>query len=63
MLKHLISNSFFTVGNLVFLLSIGILMGIDPAPFWANLYLHHFEPEIISTLSHFDRYRDLKSIH
>lgn len=42
-LKHsvsfLIKNSFFTIGNLVFKQDIGILMGRDPAPFWAIFYL------------------------
>ena len=63
MLKHLISKSFFTVGNLVFLQSIGIPMGIDPAPFLANLYLYHFESEFISILSRTDRYRGFKFKH
>ena len=39
-LKHavsfLIKNHFSTEGNLVFKQDIGIPMGIDPAPFWAN---------------------------
>ena len=30
--------------------SIGIPMGIDPAPFWANLYLYSYEEEFISNL-------------
>ena len=30
--------------------SIGILMGIDPAPFWANFYLYSYEEEFISDL-------------
>ena len=40
---HLIKDCYFTIGNLLFLQAIGIPMGIDPAPFWANLYLHHYE--------------------
>ena len=35
---HLITETYFEFGNLVFRQSIGIPMGIDPAPFWANLY-------------------------
>ena len=30
--------------------AIGIPMGIDPAPFWANLYLYSYEEEFISDL-------------
>ena len=30
--------------------SIGIPMGIDPAAFWANLYLYSYEEEFISDL-------------
>ena len=52
--------SFFTAGNLVFLQSIGIPMGIDQAPFWTNLYLYHFESEL---LSHRNRYRGFKFQH
>jgi hypothetical protein len=29
---------------------IGIPMGIDPAPFWANLYLYYYENEYIKAL-------------
>ena len=25
-------------------------MGIDPAPFWANLYLHYYEDKHVSAL-------------
>ena len=60
MTKHLISQSFFTLGNLVFHQTVGIPMGIDPAPFWANLYLHHYENVFISTLARTDRYRGFK---
>ena len=42
-IKHLIKECYFTVGNSVFVQTIGIPMGIDPAPFWANLYLYKFE--------------------
>ena len=35
--KHLIKNCYFTVGNVVMCQTIGIPMGIDPAPFWAKL--------------------------
>ena len=30
--------------------AIGILMGIDPAPFWTNLYLYSYEEEFVFNL-------------
>ena len=48
--KHLISKCYFVVGNTVFIQKIGIPMGIDPAPFWANLFLYHYERKFITTL-------------
>ena len=48
--KHLIENCFFTVGNVVMRQAIGIPMGIDPAPFWANLFLYAYENQFISDL-------------
>ena len=48
--KHLIENCFFTVGNCVLKQDIGIPMGIDPAPFWANLFLYTYESEYVSNL-------------
>ena len=38
-------------------------MGIDPAPFWANLYLHHYEENFISSLMGLDKDRARKFIH
>jgi len=48
--KHLIKNCFFTVGNTVLRQAVGIPMGIDPAPFWANLFLYSYESSYISDL-------------
>lgn len=48
--EFLIKNCFFVVGNLVFKQNIGIPMGIDPAPFWANLFLYDFEHKFIKNL-------------
>ena len=39
----LLDNCFFTVGNKVLKQCIGLPMGGDPAPFWANLFLFYFE--------------------
>jgi len=46
----LIKNCYFSVGNMVFRQDIGIPMGIDPAPFWANLFLYFFESKHVQTL-------------
>ena len=47
---HLIENCYFSVGNIIMRQAIGIPMGIDPAPFWANLFLYTYEEEFISNL-------------
>lgn len=49
-LKYLIYSSYFSVGNQVMQQIIGIPMGMDPAPFFANLYLHHYENKHIIDL-------------
>ena len=48
--KHLIENCYFSVGNTVLRQAIGIPMGIDPAPFWANLFLYAYEFNYMSDL-------------
>lgn len=48
--SFLISKCFFTIGNLVFKQDIGIPMGIDPAPFWANLFLYFYEKQFVQKL-------------
>ena len=50
MTEHLISESYFQVGNTTLIQRIGIPMGIDPAPYWANLYLHRLELKYIENL-------------
>ena len=47
---YLISKCYFTVGNAVFMQKIRIPMGIDPAPFWANLFLYHYESKFITNI-------------
>ena len=42
-LEFLINNSFFHVGSKIFCQAIGIPMGSDPAPFFANLFCRFFE--------------------
>ena len=38
-LNHLIENCYFNVGNVTTKQELGIWMGIEPAPFWANLFI------------------------
>jgi hypothetical protein len=54
-LAHLIQNCYFSVGNVVMRQRVGIPMGIDPAPFWANLFLYTYEHEYINNLIKEDR--------
>ena len=49
-IRFLITECHFTIGQSTFSQIIGIPMGIDPAPFWANLFLHHFENEYMTKL-------------
>ena len=60
MVTHLIKKCYFQFGNLTFLQRIGIPMGIDPAPFWANLYLYFYEKKYISTAMSIDPARARK---
>ena len=53
--KDLITGCYFTVGNITMRQCIGIPMGIDPAPFWANLYLYFYEEKFITNLIRNDR--------
>ena len=41
--SYLFSNCYFTVGPKIFCQIIGIPMGSDPAPFFANLFLYYYE--------------------
>ena len=58
--RHLIKETYFKVGNLLFHQCIGIPMGIDPAPFWANLYLYWYEHEFIKSLMSSDKASAMK---
>ena len=48
--EFLIHNCFFTCGNKLFRQQIGIPMGGDPAPHWANLFLFYYESEFIKNV-------------
>ena len=43
--KYLIHKCNFSIGNVFFQQIIGIPMGGDPAPFWANLFVFHYESQ------------------
>ena len=58
--SHLIRETYFQVGNLLFKQCIGIPMGIDPAPFWANLHLYSYECAFITRLMSSDKGRAMK---
>merc|ERR1712215_334290 len=59
-IRHLIMEFYFTVGNDDFIQTIGIPMGIDPAQFWANLYLYKFEYKFMNDLIMSDNIRSRK---
>ena len=46
-IKYLMSNCFFTLGDVLFRQVIGIPMGSDPAPFMANLFLYYYESKYV----------------
>ena len=48
--KHLIENCFFTVANITLKQDKGISMGIDPALFWANLFLYFYQNQFMTEL-------------
>ena len=54
-LSHLISTCYFSVGNATMRQRVGIPMGIDPAPFWANLFLYTYEHEYMKETIKADR--------
>ena len=43
--KFLLHNCFFSIGIIIMIQVIGIPMGSDPAPFFANLFLAHKEAD------------------
>ena len=63
-LKYAIDNSYFHVGEKVFRQKIGIPIGSDPAPFFANLFLYVYESKFIANLlkTDPDRARRLRHI-
>ena len=60
LVSHLIRETYFQIGNLLFKQCIGIPMGIDPAPFWANLHLYAYEYKFITSLMSIDKPRAMR---
>ena len=60
---HLIKITYFEVGNLLIRQSIKSPMGIDPAPFWANLYLYFYDDKFTVYLIANDKNRARKFLH
>ena len=48
--SFLIKNCVFTIANLVFKQDIGIPMGIQLAPFWANLFLYFLKSKYVKNV-------------
>ena len=48
--QFLVEKSYFTVGNVLLLQTVGIRSGINPASFWANLFLRNYESKYITNL-------------
>ena len=55
--SYLRSNCYFTVGPKIFCQIIGIPMGSDPAPFFANLFLYYYESRWMNELKKKDLIR------
>ena len=51
-LEFLINNSFFQVASKIFRQVIGIPMGSDPAPFFANLFLFFYESRWLKSINY-----------
>ena len=62
-LQFLIDNSYFYVGKQIFRQKIGIPMGLDPAPFLANLFLAFYEIHFIDGLRKTDYSRAKKFLN
>ena len=49
-IMFLIKSCCFTIGKMMLKQYIGITMGIDPAPFWANLFIYLFDSKNVQNL-------------
>ena len=62
-LRYLMANCHFSLGNRLFRQVIGIPMGSDPAPFFANLFLYYYENKWVKSLKRIDAIRARKFCH
>jgi len=62
-IKFIMNNCYFTVGGSIFRQIIGIPMGSDPAPFFANFFLFHYESKWIADLKKRDPWKARKFSH
>ena len=62
-LKFIVDNAYFQIGDKVFKQCIGIPMGSDPAPFMANLFLYFYENNFMEYLKKNDPERAKKFRH
>ena len=53
-IRYLMRNCYFSFDNRVFRQIIGIPMGFDPAPFFANLFLYYYESKWVKDLQRHD---------
>ena len=54
-------NCYFNIRNVTKKQAIGIPMGIDPAPFWVNIFLYFYEEEYISLVTSSDKIKSWNS--
>ena len=52
--RYLMNNCYFTLGNHLFRQIIGIPMGSDPAPYFANLFLYFYESKWLKKIQRTD---------
>ena len=58
--SYLLSNCYFTDGHKIFCQIIGIPMGSDPVPFFANFFLYYYESKWMNELKKKDLIRARK---
>ena len=61
--KFVMMNCYFTIGDKIFQQIIGIPMGSDPAPFFANLFLYFYESKWLRKLQRSDLRRARRFIN
>ena len=62
MFNHMIDNCYIVFKGKVYRQTIGIPMGVDPAPFIANLFLHYYENRYMYSLIDSGNLNDAKKL-